>query len=216
MLRFARRYPLPVVYIAMFCAVSSVYVWMLQPAGQRALVDNAATNLNNLGSDPVGTMVMSAFVAEAAPWMWVAFAVVGLFPVAHRFGNLRALFLIATAQIVGTLVSEGVVAWQIAAGQVPLSQRLLPDVGPSYVIASALIATILYGSEHPAVRGGVFAGPWWRLGAFLGLAVLAPHLFNGIGHLDVAAVGHTVALITGALIGAIFTRTRRVRQPVLD
>ncbi|MGH3377622.1 MAG: rhomboid-like protein [Actinoallomurus sp.] len=218
-----RRFPLPVVFIVALCAVSSVYVYGLGLADQRSFVAWTATNLINLRSDPLGTLIASAFVSETAPWIWVGFAVVGLFPLVHRFGNLRALLLVTTAHVVGTLLSEGLLALRIASGAAPASLRALDDVGPSYVIAAALIAAIVYGAE-PAVRtasGGHWlfdriASRWWRLGAAIGLALLAPNLFDGLGHLDVAAVGHSVALVTGAGVGLILARLepRGVRRAI--
>jgi hypothetical protein len=204
---------MPILFIMALCAVSSVYAYGLEPSDQRSFIASTATNLVNLRSDPLGTLIASAFVSEAAPWIWIGFAVVGLFPVVHRFGNLRALLLVFAAQVIGTLVSEGVLAWQISTGAAPGSLRFLDDVGPSYVIGSALIATILYGAE-PAVRMARhghwlfdrIASRWWRLGAFIGLALLAPDLFAGLDRLDVAAVGHLVAMITGAGIGLILVR----------
>jgi hypothetical protein len=204
---------MPVLFIMALCAVSSVYAYGLEPSDQRSFVASTATNLVNLRSDPLGTLIASAFVSEATVWIWIGFAVVGLFPLVHRFGNLRALLLVFAAQVIGTLVSEGVLAWQISTGAAPGSLRFLDDVGPSYVIASALIATLVYGAE-PAVRTARhghwlfdrIASRWWRLGALIGLALLAPNLFAGLDHLDVAAVGHLVAMITGAATGLLLAR----------
>ncbi|MCO6007614.1 hypothetical protein NE236_21795 [Actinoallomurus purpureus] len=215
-----RRYPLPMLFIVAFCAVSGVYAYGLGPAQQRLVVATTATNLVNLRTDPFGTMIASAFVAEAAPWMWVAFAIVGLFPVAHRFGNVRTLVLVGAAQVVGTLLSEGLLAWRISTGAMPASMRYIDDVGPSYVIASALVATILYGAE-PLVRTARHGhwlfdrvpSRWWRIGAGVGMAFLAPHLFNKLDRLDVAAVGHVVALLAGAGVGLLFARRERTRGP---
>lgn len=217
-----RRYPLPIVFIAAFCAVSSVYAYGLDSSGRRSLVAWSATNLVNLRINPLGTLVASAFVAEAAPWMWVAFAVVGLFPVAHRFGNLRALVLVGAGQVIGTLISEGLLAWRISTGALPASIRFIDDVGPSYVIASALVATILYGAE-PLVRTARHGhwpfdripGRWWRIGAGAGLAFLTPHLFSGLDRLDVAAVGHVVSLVTGAAVGRLLVRLERRRSATM-
>lgn len=212
---------MPVVFIMALCAVSSVYAYGLRPSDQRSFIASTATNLVNLRSDPLGTLIASAFVSEAAPWVWVGFAIVGLFPLVHRFGNLRALLLVGAAQVIGTLISEGLLAWRISTGAAPGYLRFLDDVGPSYVIASALIATILYGAE-PVVRTARhghwlfdrIASRWWRVGAFAGLAMLAPHLFGGLDHLDVAAVGHLVALVTGAGAGLLLTRLERRPAPV--
>lgn len=211
-----RRFPVPVVFIVAMCAVSSVYAYALGPSGRHSLVAWTATNLINLRSDPLGTLVASAFVSETTPWVWVGFAVAGLFPLVHRFGNLRALLLVGAAHVIGTLLSEGLLAWRIAAGAVPPSLRALDDVGPSYVIASALLATILYGAEPPVRTAedghGAFdliASRWWRLLAAVGLILLAPSLFEGIEHLDVTPVGHAVALTTGAVVGLLLARRER-------
>ncbi len=199
-----RRYPMPVVFIVAFCVMSAVYVG-IGASGRRDIVAATATNVHNLHTDPIGTLIASAFVAEGVPWFWVVFAVVGLFPLVQRFGNTRALLLILAAHVVGTLISEGLVAVRISLGELPESMRLLDDVGPSYVIAAALIATILYG---PKVLGRT-NGKWWRAGAAVGLILLIPSLFEGVEHLDVAAVGHIIALTTGAGLGLFYVRSER-------
>lgn len=215
-----RRFPLPVAFIVAMCAVSSVYAYGLGPSGQRSLVAWTATNLANLRSDPLGTLVASAFVSETAPWVWLGFAAAGLFPLAYRFGNSRALLLVGAAHVIGTLLSEGLLAWRISAGAEPVAMRTTDDVGPSYVIASALLATILYGTG-PGPRTPVswpfdrIAGRWWRLLAAVGLIALAPSLFEGIGRLDFTAVGHVVALSTGAAAGLLLTLGERRGAPAV-
>jgi hypothetical protein len=206
-----RRYPVPVVFTTALCVVSAVYVYALGSSGRRSLVAETATNLANLKTDPLGTMVASAFVPETTQWAWVVLAVVGLFPLVRRFGNLRALLLVGSAHVTGTLLSEGVLAWRIAAGAAPASMRFLDDVGPSYVITSALVAAALYGTEparDPRARL-LGRGLWWRLAAAASLVVLAPSLCAGLGHLDVAAVGHVVAIATGVVVGWVLTRSVR-------
>lgn len=194
---------MPVVFIAAFCIVSAIHSYALGPSGRRALVAATATNIANLESDPLGSLVASAFVAETALWAWVVLAVIALFPLAHRFGNLRALLLVAAAHIVGTLLSEGLLAWRISAGAEPASMRFLDDVGPSYVLASALLVVVVYGRRR-----------WWRAAAAAGLAILAPSLFSGLGHLDVAAVGHMVAMATGIALAWALAGPQRALAPV--
>ena len=104
------------------CAVSSVYAYGLAPSDQRSFVASTATNLVNLRTDPLGTLIASAFVSEATPWIWIGFGIVGLFPLVHRFGNLRALLLVGAAQVIGTVISEGLLAWQISTGAAPYSR----------------------------------------------------------------------------------------------
>lgn len=211
-----RRFPVPAIFIVVMCAVSSVYAYALGSSGQRSFVAATATNLINLRSDPLGTLIASAFVAEDGPWIWVAFAAVGLFPLVHRFGNLRALLLVGAAQVIGSLLSEGLLAWRISTGAASASLRSVADVGPSYVIASALLATILYGTRPAARTAAVWpfsriASRWWRLLAAVGLILLLPSLFEGISRLDVTAVGHAVALTTGAMVGLLLVRRESSR-----
>ncbi|MFL6054519.1 MAG: hypothetical protein ACJ72W_16610 [Actinoallomurus sp.] len=92
--------------------------------------------------------------------------------------------------------------------------RFLDDVGPSYIIMSALLATVLYGTARAPARGLFTTSRWCRLGALAGLIVLAPYIFDGLSHLDVAAVGHVVALVTGAALGLLMTR-RGAEPPTL-
>jgi hypothetical protein len=202
---------MPVVFITALCAVSAVYAYALDPSERRSFVAATATNIENLETDPLGTLVASAFVAETAQWAWVVLAIVGLFPLAHRFGNLRALLLLASSQVAGTLLSEGLLAWRISTGALPSSMRLLDDVGPSYVIASALVVTIVYGPRPGRRPYWPFdrRGRWWRGAAAVGMAFLAPSLFSGLGRLDVAAVGHVVSMTTGLALGWLLVRSGR-------
>jgi hypothetical protein len=200
---FLRRFPVPVVFVVALCAASSIYAYVLDVAGRHTLVAWTATNLANLRTDPVGTLIASAFVAEDDLWVWAGLAVVGLVPITRRFGNLRTLLLIAAAHVIGTLVSEGILAWRIATGAAPAALRHLDDVGPSYVVTSALLATVLCGR----------APWWWRLGALAGLLVLSLYIFEGLTRLDVAAVGHVVALTTGAVVGLVLLRRERGYAP---
>ncbi|WP_194293202.1 rhomboid-like protein [Actinomadura macrotermitis] len=196
---FLRRYATPLTFLGLFAAMAVVQVCVLSPEGERALVGWASTNLANLAVNPVGTMVVSAFVAESAQPVLLALAAVGLFPVARRFGNLRAVLLIAVAHVLGTLVSQGVALVRLEAGLLSASVRTIPDVGPSYVLSAALVAAVLYGP-----------GRLPRLLALAGWCGLAPVLFEGIGTLEVAAVGHVVAMVSGGLVGGLLLwRERR-------
>ena len=74
------------------------------------------------------------------------------------------------------------------ADQLPAADRYLTDVGPSYVVVSAIVIAVVCGT-------------WLaRAAAVLDFAVLVfgGHIFAGLGHLDVSAVGHLTALVTAA------------------
>lgn len=69
-----------------------------------------------------------------------------------------------------------------------MSSRTLLDVGPSYVVVSAIVLGLAFGS-WPA-----------RLAAAVDLAVLVlvGRIFAGLTSLDVAAVGHATAIAVAA------------------
>ena len=98
---------------------------------------------------------------------------------------------------------------RLEAGLLSDSVRTISDVGPSYVLCAALVAAILYG--HGRIR---------RLLAFAAWVALLPFLFEGLPSLEVAAVGHLVAMISGALIGGVLLLRERGRAtgatPVAD
>jgi hypothetical protein len=149
----------------------------------------ASTDLDNLGRNPVGSMVVSAFVTDSGVLAWVGLAVVGLGTLGRRLGAGRTLALVSASHVVGTLVSQGVTAWRLHAGLAAPAERYALDVGPSYVVAGALAAGLVAGTRRT------------RPLCALGLGVLAPFLFDGLTGLEVAAVGHLVAIVVG-LAGA--------------
>ncbi|MEU9024581.1 rhomboid-like protein [Actinomadura sp. NPDC048394] len=206
---FIKRYPMPLTFLGLFAAMWLVQAVLLPPAAQRAVVAWTSTNLANLAVDPIGTMVASAFVAEGSQGALLVVAVLGLFPVVRRFGNARAVVLVAVSHVAGTLISQGIAFVRLEAGLLSDSVRTISDVGPSYVLCAALVAAILYG------RGRIR-----RLLAFAAWVSLLPFLFDGLLSLEVAAVGHLVAMLSGALVGGVLLPRERRRvagaTPVAD
>jgi hypothetical protein len=195
-----RRLGLAVGYTSVL-AVSTV-VFHTRGAGTRqAWLNWTSTNLDNLGRHPVAAMVTSGLFAEGGVVAWTVLALVGLGAAGWTFGNRRTLLLVAAAHVVGTLVSEGILAWRIAGGEEPASSRFIVDVGPSYVVVCALVA------------GACFGARWWRLAALLGFAVMAPTLFSGLPDLEVSAIGHACSAAMGALIGWLMWRRDRPVAP---
>jgi hypothetical protein len=196
----ARRYAVAWGYLGCFAAVQVGYA-LLTSRAQSAFVTWASTSVANLEHDPVGCLVVSAFVtggsaAGAVPWLPVI--AVAMFGAIRAIGNGRTIVVCVAGHVIGTLVSEGIVAWRVDSGALPHSSRHLTDVGPSYVVVSALAATLM-------------CGPWlWRLLAALDLAVLAfvARIFSGLTNLDVAAVGHLTAIVTAAIAVPFLVRRR--------
>jgi hypothetical protein len=188
-----RRYPVPVVYLAGLGIVSVVHAHALSVDHQRFLVGWASTNLANLSTRPITTLIVSAFLSEDSVLVWVVITSTALVLLVHLFGNVRAAVLVATGHVVATLVSQGIAAWRLWLGAAPEAITHIADVGPSYVTMAALAAVMAYGP-----------GRWPRILATASWAVLAPFLFDGIEDLDIAAVGHLVSMLVGAMVPAVF------------
>jgi hypothetical protein len=144
-------------------------------------------------------MVVSALLDDSDVLAWIALSLIGLVAAGHTLGNLRSAVLVTVAHVVGTVVSEGILARQIATGAAPAADRVTLDVGPSYVVVAALTVGIAYG-RWPA-----------RIASTAAFVVLAPHLFGGLGRLEVGPVGHCCAVVVGLLLGFAFQRTWRSR-----
>ena len=187
----ARRYAVAWTYLGCFAIMQVVYA-LLDPRTQDTFVAWASTSVTNLEHDPVGCLVVSAFVTGGGvvgAVVWLPMIALAMFGAIRAIGVGRTVCVCVAGHVIGTLVSEGIVAWRVDNRTLPPSYRHLTDVGPSYVVVSALAATLL-------------CGPWlWRLLAALDLAVLvfAARIFGGLTHLDVAAVGHLTAIVTAAI-----------------
>lgn len=86
-----------------------------------------------------------------------------------------------------------------------MTHHLLPtidahiiDVGPSYVVVSVIAVAALYGSGPARVAAA----------ADLAALVFGSRIFSGITDLDVAAVGHAVALAVSVVLGTALVRYR--------
>ena len=193
-----------VAYASVFGVVAT-YV-ASRPSGERdAWLAYLSTDLANLADHPVRALVGSAFVTDDPNLLaWTALALVGLGAAGQVLGELRLAGLLASTHVLGTMVSESVVALQVRLGDLPASAATMLDVGPSYVVAPALVLGMVLGSRAGRVASG------------LGFAVLAPYLFGGLARLEVSAVGHVVAIGTALLAGPVLRRSRQHRGQLLS
>lgn len=173
----------------------------LSPHDRSALLQWASTNVVNLRHDPVGCLVVSAFFPTASLTAWPALIALAMFGANRVLGNWRTLLVCAAGHVIGTLVSEGIVAYRVAHGLLPAADRHIIDVGPSYVVVSAIVVAILYGSWLARVAAVVD----------LALLVFVGDIFSGLSQLQVAAVGHTTAIIVAAALGSFLVW--RLRHP---
>jgi len=181
------RYAFACAYLTCYLVTEAVYV-LLNPSAQAALTAWASTNVANLEHEPTGPLVLSAFVGPGYFLVWPVLIALAVFGANRALGNVRTALICVAGQVVGTVVSAGIVAYRVQAGQLPVADRYLTDVGPSYVVMSAIVIAVVCGT-------------WLaRAAAALDFVVLVfgGHIFSGLGHLDVSAVGHLTALVTGA------------------
>ena len=195
------RYGFAGAYLACFVATELVYAH-LSPDSRDRLVAWASTDVANLEHEPVGPLLASAFVTPADLLTWPVLIALALFGANRALGNLRTALVCLAGQVIGTLVSEGIVAYRIHAGQLPAADRYLQDVGPSYVVMSAIVIAILGGTWLARALAVVdFA-----------ILVFVGDIFGGLSHLDVAPVGHLTAMLT-ATAATVFILTRRGPAP---
>ena len=181
------RYGFACAYLACYLAAEVVYVVLSRP-GQAALTAWASTSVANLEHEPAGPLVLSAFVGPGYFLVWPVLIALALFGANRALGNARTALVCVAGQVAGTVVSEGIVGYRVQADQLPAADRYLTDVGPSYVVVSAIVIAVVCGT-------------WLaRAAAVLDFAVLVfgGHIFAGLGHLDVSAVGHLTAPVTAA------------------
>jgi hypothetical protein len=122
--------------------------------------------------------------------IWPVLIALAVFGANRALGNARTALVCLAGHVIGSLVSEGIEAFRIHAGQLPAADRYITDVGPSYVVVSAIVIAVICGT-------------WLaRALAVLDFAVLVfgGHIFSGLSDLDVSAVGHLTAMLTAAAI----------------
>jgi hypothetical protein len=198
------RYAFAWAYLACFAVTDLTFV-LLSPHGQAALTAWASTNVANLEHEPIGPLVVSALFAPGYFVVWPALIALAVFGANRALGNTRTTLVCVAGHVIGSLVSEGIVAYRVDAGQLPVADRYLTDVGPSYVVVSAIVIAVICGT-------------WLtRTLALLDFAVLVfgGQIFSGLSHLEVSAVGHLTAMLTAAAaIGLV--KQRRTSSHVTD
>ncbi len=153
-----------------------------------------------LDHEPVGPLLLSAFVAPDHFIIWPVLIALAVFGANRALGNARTALVCLAGHVVGSLVSEGIVAYRVDAGQLSVANRHITDVGPSYVVVSAIVIAVICGTWFArTLAAGDFA-----------VLVFGGHIFGGLSHLDVSAVGHLTAIVT-AVAGVTLILLRRGR-----
>lgn len=179
--------------------VTTVIVHQMSPAFEEDFLRQRSTNIHELSRNPVRVLISSAFWIDGGTWLpYAALYTVFHAPAERRLGTLRWLTVAATAHVLATLVSEGVLAWAIQHGHAPETAVNTLDVGVSYALAG-IVAVLTY----------YVARPWRYVYLFAVLVIYGVPLVTGATFTD---VGH----FTAALIGLAcypLTRTAHKTNP---
>jgi len=83
-----RRYAFAWAYLA--CYLAAEFVWvLLTPRAQATLTAWASTNVANLEHEPVGPLVLSAFVGPGSLLVWPVLIALAVFGANRALGNAR-------------------------------------------------------------------------------------------------------------------------------
>jgi hypothetical protein len=192
MRRRASDYAAAAVFLVLF-AIGGLVTALLSPRESAALRLWASTNVASLQHHPVPALVLSAFLPSGSPFAWLVPIALTMFGANRAVGTARLALICAAGHLIGTGVSEGIVAYRVDHGSLSPAWSHIPDVGPSYVVVSAIVVAVMFG-------------PWLtRVTALAVFAVLVSvsNIFAGLTSLHVAAVGHLTAIVTAAALGLV-------------
>ncbi len=190
---FLRTYAVALMFL-LLVALGEAITALISPHQVAALHQWASTNIANLHHHPVQALILSAFLPSGSPLAWLALIALTMFGANRALGNLRLVTVCAAGHLIGTAVSERILAYRIDHHTEPPSMAHFIDIGSSFVVVSAIVVAVLFGS-WPA-----------RIAALLAFAalVLAGHIFAGLTSLDVAAVGHLTAMVVAGVLALAF------------
>lgn len=180
---------LPGVTLAYAAVLLATNIWLetSSPRTEARVLQATSTNIAHLLHDAWFVLPASALFTRGGLPVAIAGCLVCVGLLEISAGRRLTLAVAATGHVVGTLVSEGVVAIRLAAGDLPDSARHLLDVGPSYVLVACASTVIAWPEADPRLRvvsavalAPVFVFTAWRLPA---------GRVDAIGHLTSALVG---------------------------
>src|SRR3954464_15523813 len=201
LLRLFRRWPR--VATGYVLALLGAYIWWILQSPPARLAELAASRTDTAPPQPapwVGLPASSIWSGNMFGY-WAVAILLCLGALERIRGALTTAVLGTVAHVVGTVVSEGVTAARIAAGDLSSSARHLLDVGPSYVVAACATAVIF----SPG------ANRWLRLTCAVTLVPLLVAAFNFSDEAQVAAIGHATAMLVG-VVAVRLTPVRRWRS----
>ena len=188
----------PLIPVAYAFVLLSTNVWLetSSPGYEHRMLRAMSTDIWHLTHDPWVVVPGSAFFTSGGLPYAIAGALVCMGLLEWQAGLLITLLVAVSAHLIGTGVSEGVVAIRVAVHDLPSSARHELDVGPSYLLVACATCVIAWRK----------ALPWSRLTCALGLVPIFVFTAWRIPYGDVDAVGHLTAASVGVVWGWAMTR----------
>lgn len=196
--RGASDYAAAAVFLVLFSR-GGIVIAVLSPHEANALRLWASTNVANLRHHPVPALVVSAFLPSGWPFAWLAPIALTMFAANRAVGTAKLTLIGTAGHLIGTGVSEGIVAYRLDHGTLAPAWAHIFDVGPSYVVVPAIVVVVMFGTWRARCAAvAVFA-----------VLIFGSHIFAGVTSLQVAAVGHLTAIMTEGVIGLVLVVQQR-------
>jgi hypothetical protein len=174
--------------------------WVLQsPQARLSVLAASSTDIAHLERAPWVVLPASSIWSGDMFGYWAVVVLLCVGALERLRGGLVTVLTGALAHVVGTVVSEGITAARIAAGDLSTSARHVLDVGPSYAVAACATAVVF----SPG------ANRWLRWACALTLIPLVVTAFDFSEESQVAAIGHAVAMLIGVGAGRLRGRAQR-------
>ena len=190
------RVPWVAVGYAAVLLATSVWLETSSPRYEHRVLLDMSTDLWHLSHDPWVVLPASAFFTAGGLPYALAGALVCMGLLEREAGLLVTVLVAVSAHLIGTAVSEGVLAARVATHDLPTSARHALDVGPSYVLVACATCVIAWRN----------AWPHSRVICAVGLVPVFVFTAWRIPYGDLDAVGHLTAACVGAVWGWALTR----------
>lgn len=164
--------------------VTALQLQQLPPRVRHTLLVVDSTNIVQLNHHPVRVLLLSAlWTQEGSVLPYLVLFSVFHAPVERWLGTARWLVVVASAHVLATLISEGILAMLISSGQFPQRMSYTLDVGVSYGLAGvAGVLTYRLAGRWSLVYVACAVG-------FLGYRLVTGQTFTDIGHFAALLVG---------------------------
>lgn len=194
--RTVGRIPRVALGYALILVATSIWLETSSAHYEHHVLEQMSTDVWHLSHDPWVVVPASAFFTTGGLLYAIAGAVVCLGLLEREAGLLITLLVAVSGHLIGTAVSEGVLAIRVVAHDLPATAKHAIDVGPSYILVACATCVIAWKNAWPSSR------------VICALGLIPVFVFTAwrIPYGDVDAVCHLTAACVGVVWGWVLTR----------